>query len=325
MSLPRFIAGRIAKAIAVVIAIVILNFFLIRLAPGDPAMVLAGEAGAADAKYVEQLRQQFKLDRSLPEQLGIYLGGFLSFDLGFSYRQQRTVASLILDRLPATLVLTLAAFTLALVGGIILGTLAARRAGSWVDSAISALALLCYATPLFWIALMAVLLFSVTLEWLPAFGMSTVGGNLRGLAYAADVSRHLILPASVLGLFYIALYTRLTRASLLEVANQDFVRTARAKGVGERRILWVHQLRNAILPIITMAGLQAGHLIGGAVVVETVFAWPGIGRLAFDALLQRDYNLMLGIFFVTASMVVIFNLITDLVYGIVDPRIDVTR
>jgi peptide/nickel transport system permease protein len=325
MTLPRFVAGRIVKAIVVVIAIVILNFFLIRLAPGDPAIVLAGEAGAADAKFVAQLREQFRLDRPLLEQLWIYLKGFLTFDLGFSYRQQRTVASLISDRLPATILLTMTAFLIALIGGIVLGTLAARRAGSWVDSAISALALLCYATPLFWIALMAVLLFSVTLDWLPAFGMATVGGNLRGMAYAFDVARHLVLPASVLGLFYVALYTRLTRASLLEVGNQDFIRTARAKGVTERRILWVHQLRNAILPIITMAGLQAGHLIGGAVVVETVFAWPGIGRLAFDALLQRDYNLMLGIFFVTASMVVLFNLITDLVYGVVDPRIDVTR
>jgi peptide/nickel transport system permease protein len=324
MTLPRFIAGRMVKAVLVVIGIVILNFFLIRLAPGDPAQVLAGEAGAADEKFVAQLRLQFKLDEPLPSQLWAYLKGILTFDLGFSYRQQRTVTDLILERLPATLLLTLAAFTIALVGGVILGTLAARNVGRWVDSAISALALICYATPLFWIALMAVLLFSVTLEWVPAFGMATIGGDLSGAAYVLDIAHHLVLPACVLGLFYIALYTRLTRASLLEVGNQDFIRTARAKGVGEARILWVHQLRNAILPVVTMAGLQAGHLIGGAVVVETVFAWPGIGRLAFDALLQRDYNLLLGIFFVTAAMVVVFNLLTDLVYGAVDPRIDVT-
>ncbi len=325
MALPRFVAERVIKAVFVVIAIVIMNFFLIRLAPGDPAIVLAGESGAADPQFLDQLRKQFGLDRPLLEQLWIYLKGFLSFDLGFSHRQQRTIASLIFERLPATILLTMSAFAIALVGGIILGTLAARHVGRWIDSAISALALLCYATPLFWIALMAVLLFAVTLEWLPAFGMATVGGNLTGLAYVLDVAHHLVLPATVLGLFYIALYTRLTRASLLEVGNQDFIRTARAKGVREGRILWVHQLRNALLPIITMAGLQAGHLIGGAVVVETVFAWPGIGRLAFDALLQRDYNLLLGIFFITASMVVVFNLITDLIYGVADPRIDVTR
>lgn len=324
MNLPRFVAGRIAKAIVVVIAIVILNFFLIRLAPGDPAQVLAGEAGAADEKFVAQLRQQFRLDEPLYSQLWAYLKGVLTLDLGFSYRQQRTVANLIAERLPATLILTMSAFAIALAGGVVLGTLAARNVGRWLDSAISALALVCYATPLFWIALMAVLLFSVTLDWVPAFGMATVGANLKGFAYVLDVAHHLVLPASVLGLFYIALYTRLTRASLLEVGREDFIRTARAKGVRESRILWVHQLRNAILPVVTMAGLQAGHLIGGAVVVETVFAWPGIGRLAFDALLQRDYNLLLGIFFVSASLVVIFNLITDLVYGAVDPRIDIT-
>lgn len=324
MSLPYYVALRAGKAILVVVGIVILNFFLIRLAPGDPAQVLAGEAGAADAKFVAQLREQFKLDEPLPSQLWAYLKGILQLDLGFSYRQQRTVADLITERLPATILLTMTAFTIALVGGIVLGTLAARNAGRWIDSAISALALLCYATPLFWIALMAVLLFSVQLQWVPAFGMATVGGNLKGVAHVLDVAHHLILPASVLGLFYIALYARLTRASLLEVGNQDFIRTARAKGVRESRILWVHQLRNAILPVVTMAGLQAGHLIGGAVVVETVFAWPGVGRLAFDALLQRDYNLLLGVFFVTAAMVVLFNLITDLVYGVVDPRIDVT-
>jgi peptide/nickel transport system permease protein len=324
MSLPRYVVMRAGKAILVVVGIVILNFFLIRLAPGDPAQVLAGEAGAADAKFVAQLREQFKLDEPLPSQLWAYLKGILQLDLGFSYRQQRTVADLITERLPATILLTMTAFTIALVGGVVLGTLAARNAGRWIDSAISALALLCYATPLFWIALMAVLLFSVQLQWVPAFGMGTVGGDFEGLAHVLDVAHHLILPASVLGLFYIALYARLTRASLLEVGNQDFIRTARAKGVREARILWVHQLRNAILPVVTMAGLQAGHLIGGAVVVETVFAWPGVGRLAFDALLQRDYNLLLGVFFVTAAMVVLFNLVTDLVYGVVDPRIDVT-
>ena len=324
MTSLRFIFQRVTKAVMVVIAIVILNFFLIRLAPGDPAMVLAGEAGAADPKFVEQLQEQFGLNKPLIEQLWIYLNGFLTFDLGFSYRQQRTVASLILERMPATILLTMTAFLIAVTGGIILGTLAARQAGRWLDSVISTLALLCYATPLFWIALMAVLLFSVVVNWLPAIGMETVGSQLTGVAYFQDVTSHLVLPASILGLFYIALYTRLIRASMLEIGNQDFIRTARAKGVSEARILWVHQLRNALLPIITMAGLQAGHLIGGAVVVETVFAWPGIGRLAFDALLQRDYNLLLGIFFVSAAMVVIFNLITDLLYGVVDPRIDIT-
>ena len=187
------------------------------------------------------------------------------------------------------------------------------------------LALTCYATPLFWTGLMLVLLFSVVLDWLPAFGMSSVGANLTGFASVLDVGRHLILPALTLGLFYLAIYARLTRASMLEVADQDFVKTARAKGVPEGRILRAHVLRNALLPVITFAGIQAGQLIGGSILVETVFAWPGIGRLAFDALLARDYNLLLGVFVCTSTMVVAFNIVTDLLYAAIDPRIEVAQ
>jgi len=318
-----FVGKRLIKAAVVLLAIVVLNFLLIRLAPGDPAAVMAGEAGAGDAKFVAQLREQFGLDRPLPEQLAIYVKGLLSFDMGYSYRQQRSVAELIGDRLPATLLLTLTAFAIAVGGGVALGALAAVRVGRWADSIITVIALVFYATPLFWVALMAILLFSVNLGWLPAFGMQSVGQNLTGLAAIGDVARHLVLPAVTLGLFYMAVYARLTRASMLEVADMDFVKTARAKGLPPARVTRNHILRNAILPVVTFAGLQAGHLVGGAVLTETVFAWPGIGRLAFDALLQRDYNLLLGIFFVTSAMVILFNLITDLIYTLVDPRIEV--
>ena len=169
---------------------------------------------------------------------------------------------------------------------------------------------------------MLVLVFSVWLGWLPSFGMNTVGADLTGWAAVVDGTRHLILPALTLGLFYMAVYARLTRASMLEVADQDFVRTARAKGVGEGRILRRHVLRNALLPVVTFAGIQAGQLIGGSILVETVFAWPGIGRLAFDALLARDYQLLLGVFLCTSVLVVVFNLLTDLVYLAVDPRME---
>jgi peptide/nickel transport system permease protein len=169
---------------------------------------------------------------------------------------------------------------------------------------------------------MAVLLFSVQLGWLPGFGMETVGAGHQGLAHVMDVAEHLILPALTLGLFFMAIYARLTRASMLEVINMDFIKTAKAKGVYPARIWRVHVLRNAILPVITLAGIQAGQLVGGAVLTETVFAWPGIGRLMFDALLQRDYNLLLGVFFVSSAMVILFNLATDLVYTLVDPRIE---
>ncbi|MBL8834905.1 MAG: ABC transporter permease [Alphaproteobacteria bacterium] len=322
-ALARFVFGRIAKAALVVLAIVVLNFVLIRLAPGDPASVIAGQSGAADPQFMEQLRRQFGLDRPLPEQLWIYVSRIVMLDLGVSHRQQRAVVDLLAERLPATLLLTGAAFVFAISMGILLGTLAARRVGTLADTLITILALACYATPLFWVGLMLVLLFSVLLDWLPAFGMTSVGANLTGFAVIVDIGRHLVLPALTLGLFYLAIYARLTRASMLEVADQDFVKTARAKGVPEGRILRAHVLRNALLPVITFAGIQAGQLIGGSILVETVFAWPGIGRLAFDALLARDYNLLLGVFFCTSVMVVAFNIVTDLLYALIDPRIEV--
>ena len=172
---------------------------------------------------------------------------------------------------------------------------------------------------------MGVLLFSVTLGWLPPFGYETVGSNLTGLARMGDIAAHLVLPAVSLGLFFMAVYSRMTRASMLEVAQMDFVKTARAKGLAPGVIERRHILRNALLPIVTLAGLQAGQLVGGAVLTETVFAWPGIGRLMFEALTQRDYNVLLGVFFISAAMVIVFNLITDVIYGIVDPRIRLER
>ena len=321
--LPGFLLRRAVKAAVVVLAIVVCNFLLIHAAPGDPASVIAGQSGAADERFLAQLREQFGLDRPLPEQLWIYLRGVLALDLGFSHRQQQPVALLIMERLPATLLLTGAAFAFAVVVGVTLGTMAAQRVGSWADSLITVLALTFYATPLFWVGLMLVLVFSVWLEWLPSFGMMTVGGNIAGLAFLLDVGRHLLLPALTLGLFYMAVYARLTRATMLEVADQDFVKTARAKGVPEGQVVRRHVLRNALLPVITFAGIQAGQLIGGSILVETVFAWPGIGRLAFEALLARDYPVLMGVFFVTSVMVVLFNLGTDLLYAVVDPRVDV--
>jgi peptide/nickel transport system permease protein len=318
----QFIVQRLMKAVVVLLAIVVLNFVLIRLAPGDPALVMAGEAGAGDELFVAQLREKFGLDQSLPQQLFLYVKGIVSLDLGYSFRQQMPVSKLILDRLPATLLLTGTAFLISLALGVLLGALAARKAGTWVDTAVTILALLFYATPLFWVALMAILLFSVTLDWLPSFGYETVGANLTGFARVLDVGAHLVLPALTLGLFFMATYARMTRASMLEVGRLDFVKTARAKGLRPAVVQNRHVLRNALLPVVTLAGLQAGTLVGGAVLTETVFAWPGIGRLMYEALLQRDYNLLLGVFVVCSAMVLAFNLITDLVYRSVDPRIE---
>jgi peptide/nickel transport system permease protein len=322
-SLCRFLLRRIVKSVLVVIAIVIGNFLLIHAAPGDPAAVMAGQSGSADPQFMAQLRHQFGLDLPLYQQLWIYMKGVLTLDLGFSHRLQVSVASLILDRLPATLLLTGASFVIAVAGGVTLGALAARRAGHWMDSVITVIALVFYATPLFWVGLMLVLLFSVQLDWLPSFGMSDPTVALHGAALWWDVGRHLVLPSLTLGLFYLAVYARLTRATMLEVLDQDFVKTARAKGVPEGRVIRVHVLRNALLPVITFAGIQAGQLIGGSILVETVFAWPGIGRLAFEALLARDYQVLMGVFLCTSVVVVIFNLLTDLLYAVIDPRVEV--
>jgi peptide/nickel transport system permease protein len=322
MNLAQFLAGRLAKGIVVLFAIAVLNFFLIRAAPGDPAQVLAGEAGAADEQLLIQLRERFGLDQPLLTQLWVYLKGYLTFDLGFSYRQQQSVLSLILDRLPATLLLTGAAFIVSLGLGTLMGALAARRAGRWQDSVITTLALVFYATPLFWVALMSQIVFSLKLGLVPNVGYETIGANYTGFARALDIASHLVLPALTLGLFFTALYARMMRASMLEVAGADFVKTARAKGLAPGLVSRRHVARNAILPVVTLAGLQAGQLVGGAVLTETVFAWPGIGRLMFDALVQRDYSVLLGVFFVSSAMVVCFNIATDLVYRIVDPRIE---
>ncbi|MGR3197698.1 MAG: ABC transporter permease [Paracoccus sp. (in: a-proteobacteria)] len=320
----RFILARLVKAAVILLAILVVNFLLIHAAPGDPAAVMAGEAGATDEQFIADLRARFGLDQPLSTQLWLYITGAVQLDLGYSYRQGMPVAELIWDRLPATLLLTLSAFVISIILGVAAGVLAAARQGSWGDTIISSVAMIFYATPLFWIALMASLLFSVWLGWLPGFGYETIGANYTGLSRALDIGKHLILPATTLGLFFTAVYMRMTRASMLEVSRLDFIKTARAKGLRPGVIQRRHILRNALLPVITLAGLQAGQIVGGAVLTETVFAWPGIGRLMFEAINQRDYNVLLGVFFVSAAMVLLFNLITDILYVVVDPRIRVT-
>jgi peptide/nickel transport system permease protein len=317
----QYIAGRLLKGVVVLFFIIVVNFVLIRMAPGDPVSVMAGESGNADEVFMQQVRHEFGLDKSIPEQLWAYVKHIVVLDFGQSYRQQRPIRDILLERVKATLLLTLTAYLIALVPGVILGIFSAKYAGRAGDYLITTMSLLFYAMPLFWVALMAILVFSVWLDWLPAYGITNLDRPSTGLAWVADVAHHLILPAMTLGLFYMAVYARMARTTVREALQNDYVRTARAKGVGEGRILRAHVLRNALLPIITLAGLNAGHLVGGSVVIETVFAWPGIGHLAFEAVLQRDYNMLLGVFFLTSAMVIFFNILTDLAYSIVDPRI----
>jgi len=318
----RYVVRRLALAIPTILTIVVLNFGLVHLAPGDAADVLAGEAGSATPQYMAQLRQTFGLDQPLYVQLVVYLERVLTLDLGYSFRHGMSVSALIATRLGPTLLLMLTVLLLSVGLGVLLGAIAARNLNRWRDNLISVLAVLAYATPVFWAGLMLIVVFSVKLGWFPVSGMEEVAAFNEGWARVFDIARHLVLPAITLTLFYLALYTRLMRASVLDQYAMDYVVTARAKGLTERQIAWRHVLRNAMLPVLTMAGVQVGALLGGAVVVETVFAWPGLGFLAYESLFARDINLLLGIFFISGCLVVVVNLAVDLLYSLLDPRIE---
>jgi peptide/nickel transport system permease protein len=313
---------RLLQAVPTVLVIVALNFLLLQLAPGDAADVLAGEAGSATPEFMAQLREKFGLDKPVAMQLLLYMKQIVTFDLGYSFRHGMPVADLILSRLGPTLLLMVTVFALAVGAGALLGSLAARNLNRWQDNMISMLTVLAYATPVFWAGLMLIVLFSIKLGWFPTSGMQQVAAFHEGWARVRDIAHHLVLPAFTLTMFYMALYTRLMRASVLEQSSMDYVVTARAKGLTERQIARRHVFRNALLPVVTMAGVQAGAMLGGAVVVETVFAWPGLGLLAYESLFARDLNLLLGIFFVSTCLVVLVNLIVDLAYSFLDPRIE---
>ena len=319
--LSRLLA-KLAGIMFTILVIAIINFAVIHSAPGDPASVIAGQSGAADAKFIAQIRADYGIDQPFFTQLVTYVGKVLQFDLGYSYRQRAAVSQLIAERLGPTLLLTLSAFFLSLIGGVLFGAIAGKRNGSWGDLAILLVSLLLYATPVFWLGLMLVLVFSIQLEWLPAFGYADIrASSFTTGQYMFDVARHAILPVVTLAAIYMAVYIRLMRSSLIEVSHEDHVRTARAKGLNEAQVLSRHMLRNAAVPVVTFAGLQAGALIGGSVVVETVFSWPGLGRLTYDAVTARDYPVLLGLFLIMSMLVIATNLLTDFLHRIIDPRV----
>ena len=317
-----YVGRRLLQTIPTLLIIAVLNFSIVQLAPGDAADVLAGEAGGATPEYMAQLRRQFGLDKPVPVQLALYLENVATLNLGYSFRNGMPVRDLIRQRLGPTLILMGTTILLSIGIGMLLGIAAASRPNSFRDQAISVIALLSYATPLFWVGLMLISVFSLRLGWFPTSGMETIAAFHEGWERAVDIGHHLVLPAITLSLFYMAVYARLMRATMLEQAGMDYVTTARAKGLTERRITFRHILRNAALPILTMAGVQVGALLGGSVVVETVFGWPGMGLLAYQALFARDINLLLGIFFISACLVVVVNLLVDLFYLALDPRIE---
>ncbi len=317
-----YLSRRLFYGLLLMLGVVVLNFLLIRLAPGDPAVVIAGEMGGATEEMLESIREDYGLNKPLLTQLLIYVGDVMRFDLGESFFFNQPVTSLIAHRIGPTILLVISAQILSILLGVFLGVIAARKPNGAMSAFVSVFATIGYAVPVFWTGIMLIILFASVLPVFPVEGMQSVKLRDAGvLVQAVDVLHHLVLPAFTLAIIYLAQYARLSRASMLEVLGSDYIRTARAKGASERSVLFRHALRNAALPILTVAGLQFGNLISGALLVETVFNWPGMGRLAFDSILRRDYPTIMGVLFFASFMVVVANILTDLSYRLADPRL----
>ncbi|MDQ2927534.1 MAG: ABC transporter permease [Pseudomonadota bacterium] len=325
MSLFGLALRRLLASVPVLLILLAGLFLLLQLAPGDTVDALVAQMGGGDPAMIERMRHFYGLDASVAVQLGNYLWRLVRLDLGYSAIYAKPVLEVILERLPATLLLMISALSFAFAAGMALGVIAARRVNLWPDTLISTLGLVFYATPSFWFGLMCIVVFAVHLSWLPAGGFGTIGSDLSGMARVLDIARYLILPTLTLGLGFLAIYLRIMRASMLEVLTLDFVRTARAKGLAEYGVVVRHVLRNALLPMVTLLGLQASTMLGGSVVVESVFALPGLGRLAYESVMQRDLNMLLGIVFVSALLVIAVNFIVDIAYARLDPRIGAGR
>lgn len=321
MSKILILSERLGYAALLVLAVLIVNFLLIRMAPGDPATVIAGEMGGVTPELLANIRAEYGLDKPLLEQLFIYLSRALHGDLGYSFYYNMSVVELVFDHIGPTVLLILTATMIALMVGTTLGVIAAKNPRGWLSNVVTVLSLIGYAAPAFWTGMMLILLLAFVFPIFPLSGMYDITLDVGPVGRALDILHHLVLPAFTLAIIYIAQYSRLTRASMLEVLGADYIRTARAKGLAEKVVVFKHALRNALLPVITITGLHFGNLLSGAVLVEAVFGWPGLGTLAFESILRRDYTTILALLFFSALMVIVANLLTDLCYRLADPRI----
>ena len=313
---------RVFYAVALLLAVLVLNFLLMHAAPGDIADTIAQDMGGATAEVMEQIRRDYGLDKPWWTQLGLYIGNVAQGDLGYSFFFNQPVTDLLLQRLPATLLLVISAQVLAIIVGVLLGVIAARRPNGVASHFVTLLALFGYSAPVFWTGIMLLITFSLLIPLFPVAGMQDVtreGGTWFG--HALDVAHHMVLPVLTLASIFLALYSRLCRASMLEVLGSDYIRTAKAKGLSEREVVYKHGLKNALSPVVTLAGLQFSAVVSGAVLVETVFSWPGLGTLALQSILARDTPTILGILFFSSLVVVVVNLVTDVVLRLIDPRI----
>jgi peptide/nickel transport system permease protein len=312
---------RLIGVVPVLLIVAISAFLLLEAAPGDAIDAYLAATGGADAARVRELRAEWGLDRGPVQRFFAYGAALGRGDLGWSTAFERPVLDVILERLPRTLILMGLATALAFGVGSFLGILAGARPGSLRDRTLSLTSLAVYAMPGFWLGLVLIVIFAVDLRWLPIGGLETIASGKTGIDRLVDIARHLLLPVASLGIVYLALYLRLMRDSMAEIWKEDFVRAARARGIPRRRLIFRHVARNALLPVVTMLGLQFGSMMGGSIVVEGVFAIPGVGRLALEAVAQRDIPLLLGVVLISALVVIMVNLVTDIIYAALDPRV----
>ncbi len=319
-SLQSFLM-RCLYAVIMLMAVLVLNFSMMHLAPGDVADTISQSMGGADQEILDQIRADYGLDQPFLVQLGRYMGNVLQFDLGYSFFYNAPVTDLILQRLPATLLLVFTAQILALFIGVVLGVISARKPNGIASHFVTILALFGYSAPVFWTGILLLIGFSLKIQIFPVAGMQDVTIEGGFWVHFLDIARHLVLPVITLGSIFLALYSRLSRATMMEVLGSDYVRTAKAKGLSQNQVVYKHALKNSLSPVITLAGLQFSAVISGAVLVEAVFSWPGLGTLAFQSIIARDTPTILGILFFSALVVIVGNLLTDLALRLVDPRV----
>lgn len=319
------IVNRLVYAFVLLFAVLVLNFTLMHLAPGDVADTISQSMGGADEELLIEIRKDYGLDQPYYQQLATYIGKVLRFDLGHSFFFNEPVSKLVLERIPATLLLVITAQILALLLGVLLGVYSARKPNGIMSHFVTFFALFGYSAPVFWTGILLLIAFSLQIPLFPVAGMRdvTIEGNFW--VHAIDVMKHMVLPVVTLASIFLALYSRLARATMIETLGTDFVRTARAKGLPERQVVYKHALRNSLSPVVTLAGLQFSAVVSGAVLVEAVFSWPGLGTLAFQSIIARDTPTILGILFFSALVVIIGNLLTDLALRFVDPRVGASK
>jgi len=318
--MTRYVIVRLLYVVPQLLGVAAIMFVLVYAVPGDPIIALVGEF-PAPPEYIETLRRELGLDQPLYVQFFLYLRNLLTGDLGFSFAYRAPVIEVIAERLAPTLLLAGTAFAIGTIGGVVFGL----ASGYWhltpIDATISVTALAGFAIPSFWLGQLFILFFAVQLAWLPSGGMMSLRSSPEGIARVLSIARHLILPALTLSFSYLSLTTRLMRSSTIEVMHQDYIRTSRAKGIADFTVVMRHALPNAFLPVLTSMGYYLGFLLSGSVLVESVFAWPGLGRLLYDSLFRRDYPTLIGIFIVTTLAAIIGNLLADIGYARIDPRV----